>query len=47
MESTRVLFAPCMGGPGVTVAPPGGDPSVFDAADLDGDGDVDVKDFSE
>jgi hypothetical protein len=40
------LFAPCMGGPGVTDPPPDGDPSAFDAADLDGDGDVDFNDFS-
>ncbi len=40
-----VLFAPCMGGPGVTDPPPGREPSAFEAADLDGDGDVDVNDF--
>ncbi|HRX87038.1 MAG TPA: dockerin type I domain-containing protein, partial [Phycisphaerae bacterium] len=39
------LFAPCMGGPGVTAPPPGSVASAFDAADLDGDGDVDITDF--
>lgn len=42
-----MLFTPCMGGPGVTETPPGGDSSVFDLADLDGDSDVDAKDFCE
>jgi probable HAF family extracellular repeat protein len=39
-----VLLAGCLGGPGN--ANPGCDPAVFDAADLDPDGDVDLADMA-
>jgi len=38
------LFAPCIGGAGVTIAPDGCTPENFARADLDGDGDVDLND---
>ena len=40
-------FATCMGGPGVTTPPPGADPTEFDNADTDRDGDADLRDFAE
>ena len=40
------LFATCMNGPDAHTPPPGGDLGTFGRADLDGDGDVDLKDFA-
>lgn len=45
--SDHHLLAACLGGPGVTTAPPDCYLPVFEQADLDGDGDVDLGDFLE
>ncbi len=41
-----ILWAPCVGGPGVTEPPAECDPDRFAASDLDEDGDVDTADFA-
>ncbi|MBN2447927.1 MAG: thrombospondin type 3 repeat-containing protein, partial [Phycisphaerae bacterium] len=43
-ENDFVLFAGCLGGPGVTTPPPGCTPESFARADTDTDGDVDLAD---
>jgi len=40
-------WSPCMAGPEVTTPPPGCDPATFRCADIDYDGDADLKDFAE
>ena len=41
-----VIFESCLGGPGQLSPPPGCDPSHFEAADLDGDGNADLADVA-
>lgn len=40
------LLCACIAGPGVTQPPPQSDPAVFERADIDGDGDVDLDDVA-
>ena len=40
------VFLNCIAGPDVTAPPPGVTPAQFAAADFDGDGDVDLRDFA-
>ena len=40
------LLSACFGGPGATTPPSGCTTQQFEAADIDGDSDVDLKDFA-